>query len=40
MAIDVILRVPACGPVDQVADFVAEAEDAGFAGVGIPDTCW
>lgn len=38
MAMDVILRVPACGPVDQVADFVAEAEDAGFAGVGIPDT--
>ena len=38
MAIDIILRVPACGPVDQVADFVAEAEEAGFAGVGIPDT--
>ena len=38
MALDIILRVPACAPVNQVADFIAEAEQAGFAGVGIPDT--
>ena len=38
MALDVILRVPACAPVNEVADFIAEAEKAGFAGVGIPDT--
>ena len=38
MALDIILRVPACAPVNEVADFIAEAEKAGFAGVGIPDT--
>ena len=38
MALDIILRVPACAPVNEVADFIVEAEQAGFAGVGIPDT--
>ena len=38
MALDIILRVPACAPVNEVADFIVEAEEAGFAGVGIPDT--
>ena len=38
MPLDVILRVPTSVPLDQVADFVAEAEQAGFAGVAIPDT--
>lgn len=38
MALDIILRVPACAPVNEVADFIAEAEEAGFAGIGIPDT--
>ena len=31
MALDIILRVPACGPVNEVADFITEAEQAGLA---------
>ena len=38
MAMEVILRVPGCASADRTAEFVARAEEAGFAGVGIPDT--
>ena len=35
---DVILRVPTSEPLNRIADFVAEAEAAGFFGVAFPDT--
>ena len=38
MAMEVFLRVPGCASADRTAEFVARAEEAGFAGVGIPDT--
>ena len=37
MAIKIDLRVPPCGPVNEVADFVRQCEDAGFDGVCRPD---
>ena len=38
MTMEVILRVAGCAPADQTAAFVGRVEEAGFAGVGIPDT--
>ena len=38
MAIKIDLRVPPCGPVTEVADFVKQCEDAGFDGVGMLDS--
>ena len=38
MSMEVILRVAGSEPADQTAAFVGRAEEAGFAGVGIPDT--
>lgn len=38
MAIKIDLRVPPCGPVSEVADFVRQCEDTGFNGVGILDS--
>lgn len=35
---DIILRVAGGAPADQTAAFTRRAEEAGFAGVGIPDT--
>lgn len=35
---EVILRVPPSVPLDQVCDFIIEAETAGFFGVAVPDT--
>ena len=36
-AIEIGIRVPACVPVPQLADFVVRAEAAGFAFVAVPD---
>ena len=30
MAIEIDLRVPSCGPVTEVAEFVQRCEEAGF----------
>ena len=38
MAIEIDLRVPSCGPVTEVADFVRQCEAAGFDGVGLLDS--
>ncbi len=38
MPLQVDLRVPPCAPVDQVAAFVRQCEEAGFSGVGILDS--
>ena len=38
MAMDVVLRVPGCAPADQMAEFLARVEEAGFAGVGVTDS--
>ena len=38
MAIKIDLRVPPCEPATETAEFVRQAEDAGFAGVGLLDT--
>ena len=38
MAIQIDLRVPACTPVSEVAQFVGLCEGAGFDGVGILDS--
>ena len=38
MAIKIDLRVPPCGPANEVADFVRQCEDAGFDGVGMLDS--
>lgn len=38
MAIKIDLRIPPCGPVTEVADFVKQCEDAGFDGVGMLDS--
>ena len=35
---EVILRVPPSVPLDQVCNFIIEAETAGFFGVAIPDS--
>lgn len=37
MGLQVDLRVPTCAPVTEVADFVRQAEQAGFDGVGLTD---
>ena len=37
MAVKVDLRVPVGGPIGEVADVIARAEDAGFTGVGVHD---
>jgi 5,10-methylenetetrahydromethanopterin reductase len=37
MGLQVELRVPTCAPVTEVADFVRQAEQAGFDGVGLTD---
>ncbi len=34
----VLLRVAGSAPADQTADFARRAEEAGFEGIGIPDT--
>jgi len=38
VAIKIDLRVPPCGPANEVADFVRQCEDAGFDGVGMLDS--
>lgn len=38
MSVQFYLRIPPCAPADQIAAFVRECEDAGFAGVGILDS--
>ena len=38
MALQIDLRVPPCAPVDEVAAFVRQCEEAGFSGVGILDS--
>ena len=38
MALQLDLRVPPCAPVDEVAAFVRQCEEAGFSGVGILDS--
>ena len=38
MAMEVILRVAGCAPADQTAAFAGRVEEAGFAGIGIPDS--
>jgi len=38
MTMEVVLRVAGCAPADQTAEFLSRVEEAGFAGVGIPDT--
>ena len=38
MSVQFYLRIPPCAPADQIASFVRECEDAGFAGVGILDS--
>lgn len=38
MALQIDLRVPPCAPVDQVAAFVRQCEEAGFNGVGLLDS--
>lgn len=35
---DIILRVAGSAPADQTAAFAARVEEAGFAGVGVPDS--
>ena len=38
MTIEIDLRVPSCGPVTEVAEFVQRCEAAGFDGVGLLDS--
>ncbi len=38
MALEIDLRVPPCAPATEVAAFVRQCEEAGFAGVGILDS--
>ena len=38
MSMEIVLRVPGCAPANETAAFLKRVEEAGFDGVGIPDT--